>query len=467
MQPTSLIRWGHFAALAGLFLVLGASLARGLAAQATSGPTAPAASTPAMPNAAQTPGAAVPSLAQATPDKRVTAYTLPPEIYAKARNFSKIRYRLYLIDFAWGVAALLFILRAKLALRFRDVAERCTQNRFAQAAIFAPALLVTLDVLQLPPAVYRQWRSRAYGLSVQGWASWARDWVVGELLVAALGIILAWILYALVRRSPRRWWFYFWLATLPILILIFFISPWVIDPLFYKFEPLQLGHADLAAKLEQVVQRGGMNIPVDRMYAMNASTKLNELNAYVTGFGASKRVVVWDTTIRKMNTPQIAAVFGHEMGHYVLGHIPRGIAFFALLLLVCSYLAWRLSGGIVQRRGARLGIRGVDDWASLPILLLVLTSLSFLASPLINGFTRNQEHQADVYALEITHGLTPDSGQVAAQMFQILGEVDLGDPEPPALARFWLYSHPPIGERVDFAVHYDPWGNGASPQFVK
>jgi STE24 endopeptidase len=466
MQPTSLIRAEHFAALVGVFLALSASPARSLAAQATSGSAAPVASRTVAPSDEQSPGAAVPSPAQATPDQRVTGYTLSPEVYAKARNYSKIRYRLYLIDFAWGVAALLFILRARLAPRFRDGAERFTQNRFLQAAIFAPALLFTVDLLQLPPAVYRQWLSRAYRLSVQGWASWARDWVLGELLVAALAIILVWILYALIRRSPRRWWFYFWLATLPILMFIFFISPWVIDPLFYKFEPLELGHADLAAKLESVVQRGGMDIPVDRMYEMNASTKMNELNAYVTGFAASKRVVVWDTTIRKMNPPQIAAVFGHEMGHYVLRHIPKGIAFFALLLLVCSYVAWRLSGGIVQRRGARLSIRGVDDWASLPILLLVLTSLSFLASPITNGFTRNQEHQADVYALEITHSLTPDSGQVAAQMFQILGEVDLADPDPPALARFWLYSHPPIGERVDFAVHYDPWANGASPQFV-
>lgn len=462
------IRPSHAAALAVLFLIVSAWPARSLAAQATSASSAPAAPRPAaIPDDAQIPGSAAQGPAHPIADQKIIAYTLSSEIYAKARNFSKIRYRLYLIDFAWGVAALLFILRARLAPKFRDVAERFTQNRFLQAAIFAPALLVTRDLLQLPPAVYGQWLSRAYGLSVQGWNSWARDWAVGELLVCALAIILVWILYALIRRSPRRWWFYFWLATLPILIFIFFISPWVIDPLFYKFEPLQLGHADLAAKLEQVVQRSGMNIPLDRMYEMNASTKVNELNAYVTGFGASKRVVVWDTTIAKMNPPQIAAVFGHEMGHYVLRHIPKGIAFFALLLLVFSYVAWRVSGGIIQRRGPRLGIRREDDLASLPVLLLVLTLLLFLGTPIVNGFTRNQEHQADVYALEITHGLTPDSGQVAGQVFQILGEVDLADPDPPALARFWLYSHPPIGERVDFAIHYDPWGNGESPQFVK
>jgi STE24 endopeptidase len=464
------IRPKHAAALAGLFLVLSMSPAwpaHVLAAQASSGSNAPAKSAAKTPDVAQIPGSAAHSPTSAVPDKKITAYTLPPELYAKARNFSQVGYRLYLIDFAWSVAALWFILRARLAPKFRDVAERFTQNRFFQAAIFAPTLLFTLSVLQLPPSLYGHWLSRAYGLSVQGWRSWAHDWVVSELLVCALAILLVWILYALIHRSPRRWWLYFWLATLPILIFIFFISPWVIDPLFFKFEPLELHHADLAAKLEQVVQRGGMHIPLDRMYEMNASSKLNELNAYVTGFGASKRVVVWDNTIAKMNSPQIAAVFGHEMGHYVLRHIPKGMAFFALLLLVFSYVAWRVSAGIIERRGPRLGIRSEDDLASLPVLLLVLSLLLFLATPVVNGFTRNQEHQADVYALEITHGLTPDSGQVAGQMFQILGEVDLSDPQPPPLARFWLYSHPPIGERVDFAVHYDPWANGESPQFVK
>jgi len=456
--------------MAGLFVVLSAWPTRSLAARGGPGSAPPGASGLAILGDAPIPAASAESPARTAPegpDKAVTAYTLAPELYAKARNFSKIRYRLYLIDFVWSVVALLLILRARIAPKFRDVAERFSRNRFLQAAIFTPALLITVDVLQLPPGIYGQWLSRAYGLSVQGWKSWARDWAVGELLAGALGILLVWILNALIRRTARRWWFYFWMATLPILIFILFISPWVIDPLFYKFEPLQFHRAELAAKLEQVVQRGGMNIPVDRMYEMNASTKVNELNAYVTGFGASKRVVVWDTTIAKMNPQQITAVFGHEMGHYVLYHIPKGMAFFALLLLLFSYVAWRASANIIQARGAGLGVRGEQDWASLPVFLLVLTLLAFLASPIVNGFTRVQEHHADIYALEITHGLTPDSGEVAAQMFQILGEVDLSDPDPPALARFWLYSHPPIGERVDFAIHYDPWANGASAQFVK
>jgi hypothetical protein len=253
MQPTSMIRSRHLAALAGLLVVLSASPTRSLAAQAGLGSTAPAARGLAISGDAPIPGASAqsPTLSgPGRPDKTVTAYTLPPELYVKARNFSRIRYRLYLIDFVWSAAALLFILGARFAPKFRDIAQRFTQNRFLQAAIFVPALLVTLDLLQLPPAIYSQWLSRAYGLSVQGWKSWTRDWAVGELLACALGILLVWILYALIRRTARRWWFYFWLATLPILIFILFVSPWVIDPLFYNFEPLQLHQAGLAAKLE-------------------------------------------------------------------------------------------------------------------------------------------------------------------------------------------------------------------------
>jgi Zn-dependent protease with chaperone function len=203
------------------------------------------------------------------------------------------------------------------------------------------------------------------------------------------------------------------------------------------------------------------------MFWMGASEKTTALDAYVSGFGASKRIVVYDTTIAKMSTPQIVYVAGHEMGHYVLGHIPKGISFFAGILLVFFYLGFRSVGWILARWGAKWEIRGVDDWASLPALLLLLSILFFLASPIISAFSRHDEHQADQYGLEVTHGLTPDSGQVGAQAFQTLGDVDLADPEPNPLDVFLFYSHPPIPDRVQFAVTYDPWSKGQSGEFVK
>jgi Zn-dependent protease with chaperone function len=269
-----------------------------------------------------------------------------------------------------------------------------------------------------------------------------------------------------IRCSQRRWWFYFWLVSLPIGVFLFFIGPWVFDPLFHKFEPLQQKDPALTASLEQMVQRTGETIPPERMFWMGAGEKTTELNAYVTGIGASKRIVVWDNTIAKMNTPQIVFVAGHEMGHYVLQHISKGLVFFAVLALTLFYLGYLSIGWVLARWESGWGVRGLDDWASLPALLLLYFVFSFIANPLGSVFSRYLEHQADQYGLEVTHGLTPDSGQVAAQAFQILGEVDLSDPDPNPVSVFLFYSHPPISDRVRFSLTYDPWARGGDGEFV-
>jgi STE24 endopeptidase len=215
-----------------------------------------------------------------------------------------------------------------------------------------------------------------------------------------------------------------------------------------------------------MVQRAGENIPPARMFWMGAGEKSTALNAYVTGIGASKRMVVWDTTIAKMNTPQIVFVAGHETGHYVLYHIPKELAIFALGFFVVFYLGYRVMGGLLARRGARWGIRDMNDWASFPALLLVLSVFSFVLTPISNTVSRYFEHQADQYGLEVTHGLTPNSGEVAAQAFQILGEVNLSDPAPSPLDVMMTYNHPSIPDRVRFSLSYDPWANGGHGEFV-
>ncbi|HLW82763.1 MAG TPA: M48 family metallopeptidase [Candidatus Acidoferrales bacterium] len=405
--------------------------------------------------------------AQQHTSKNVEAYTLPPDLYAKAVKYSRAQYILYFVDFVWGVIVLLLILHWRIAPKYRDWAETTTKRRFLQAVIFTPILLLTIAIFELPTDIYGHWLSRSYGLSVQGWSSWAGDWAKSEIISFVMGIILVWILYAVIRRSPRRWWFYFWLAALPILLFVTFLSPLVIDPMFNKFEPLQQTDPQLVTALEEVVHRAGMHIPPERMFLMKASEKTKAVDAYVTGFGASKRVVVWDTTIQKMTVPETMFVFGHEMGHYVLGHIYKGMIFGAALAFVLLYLGFRGMLWTLSRRSSAWGIRGTDDWASLPVLLLWVTILSFLASPITNTYSRHDEHQADQYGLEVTHGLIPDSSQVAARAFQILGEVDLADPHPNPFIKVWLLSHPPLAERVKFALTYDPWAQGKQPEFVK
>ena len=397
----------------------------------------------------------------------ITKYTLPPGREQKARALAKLTLRERVVDMVYGFILLIAILWWKLGPKYRDIAEKVSSRFLVQVLIFAPLIALTIDVLSLPTRLYAHSISLAYGLSIQGWGSWFWDWTKGELLSVIFSIIIVAILYAVIRKSPRRWWFYFWLATLPLILAVIFISPLVIDPMFHKFQPLQQKDPALTAELEKMVQRAGENIPPSRMFWMGAAEKTTELNAYVTGFGASKRIVVWDTTIAKLNAPQIVFVAGHEMGHYVLHHIPEGFAFGAAMLFIAFCLGYRLIRWVLARSGARWGIRGLQDFASYPALLLVISILATLGDPIGNTFSRYFEHQADQYGLEVTHGLTTHSGEVAAQAFNILGEISLDDPDPSRLRVLLFYDHPSIPDRIQFALRYDPWAQGQTGQFVK
>jgi STE24 endopeptidase len=424
----------------------------------------------------------------------VTHYTLPPALYRKAHRLGQISFWGALVGTLYSWLILLLVLNWRLAPKYRSWAERASRLRFFQALIFAPLLLLTIGLLTIPLDVAQHSVSRRFGISIQGWASWAWDWTKQEIVLLILGTFLIWILYEVIRRSVRRWWFYFWLISLPLMALLVFVQPVVVDPLFHRFEPLAQKDPRLTVKLQELVHRAGQNIPPSRMYWMDAGAKTTALNAYVTGIGASKRIVVWDTTIRAMDTPQIVFVVGHEMGHYVLNHIWKGMAAGAVGLFVLDYLLFRTIGwlltnwgepgsdrnapelphgplrapGTAPLRNLKLcpnwEIRGVDDWASLPALLLLISVFSFIATPIGSAVSRHFEHQADQYGLEVTRGLTPDSGQVAAQSFEILGEVDLSDPAPNPVDVFLFYSHPPIPDRIRFALTYDPWGRGRRPK---
>ena len=429
-------------------------------------PTASAApSSQQQPSSSTTPATTAPTPQQST--TKITAYTLPPDLHQKAHRRNRIHFRLALIGVVYGIVVLWLILRWKLAPKFRNWSEAFSSKSFLQSAVFSPLLLLTIAILTLPLDIYGEWVEKQYGISIQGWGSWSWDWAKAQLISFVIGTILIWLLYVVIRRSARRWWVYFWLISLPIGVFLVFLQPLVIDPMFHKFEPLQQKDPALTASLEQMVHRAGENIPPERMFWMGAGEKTTSLNAYVTGIGASKRIVVWDNTIAKMNTPQIVYVAGHEMGHYVLKHIPKGLAFFAVFLLIAFYLGYRSIGWVLASWGSRWEIRGLDDWASLPVLLLLLSVFSFVVNPVASACSRYFEHQADQYGLEVTHGLTADSSQVAAQAFQVLGEVGLSDPDPNPMNVFLFYDHPPISDRVQFCLTYDPWASGGQGEFVK
>ena len=404
---------------------------------------------------------------QQVPAQRINAYTLTPERYQKAHDLGRIHFRYLLISFGYGLVVLWLILRLRIGSRYRSWAERISSRRFVQAVIFSPLLVLTIAILELPTGIYRHSLSNKYGLSIQGWPSWFWDWSKAEFLTIVGATFFIWLLYAVIRKSPRRWWLYFWLLSLPVGLFLFFLTPLILDPQFHQFEPLAKKDPALTMAIQKVVQRAGVNIPPERMFWMGAGEKTTTLNAYVTGFGASKRVVVWDTTIAKLSTPQIAFVAGHEIGHYVLQHILKGLALSALGLLIACYLGFRCVGWALSRRGTTWGIRALDDWASLPALLLLFSIITFVCNPVGSAVSRHFEHQADQYALEVTRELTPDSGQVAAQAFQVMGDLGLSDPDPNPVYVFMFFDHSPIRDRVQFSLAYDPWSQGQAPEFVK
>jgi Zn-dependent protease with chaperone function len=417
---------------------------------------------------AQAPAATPASVAaQGSPATQTTQYTLPPDKLAKATALYNLRGKLRIIDTVYSLVVLLGILALGVAAKYRDWAERASKYRFIQAMVFVPLFLLTLTILGLPMDAYQQSISRQYGLSVQGWGSWFRDVLVGQAVSLVILTLAVWGIIHLIRKSPKRWWFYSWLIAVPFIIFLIFLTPIVIDPLFNKFEPLDQSNPQLVDAIQKVTQRGGLEIPRDRMFLMKASEKVTTLNAYVTGFGPSKRVVVWDTTIKNASTPETLFVFGHEMGHYILNHIVIGIIATAVGLFIGFYLLYVIANWTFVRFQQRWNMRELSDWAAVPMLFLIFSVLSLVSQPIESTFSRQLEHNADIYGLEVTHGINANSQEAGAHAFQVLGELSLSYPYPNDFLVFWYADHPPIRDRVPFAHNYDPWSKGEQPKYVK
>ena len=388
------------------------------------------AQTAASPSASATPAAAGANAATQT-----TQYTLPPDKLAKSKALYDLRGKLRIIDTGYSLLVLLVLLALGIAAKYRDWAERVSKYRFVQALIFVPLLMLTITVLGLPMDAYQQSISRQYGLSVQGWGSWFGDVLKGQLVSLVILTPAVWGIRNLIRKHPSRWWLYTWMMAVPFVVFIIFIAPIVIDPLFNKFEPLDKSNPQLVDAIQKVTHRGGLDIPRDRMFLMKASEKVTTLNAYVTGFGPSKRVVVWDTTIQHASTPETLFVFGHEMGHYVLNHIVIGIAATAVGLFIGFYLLYWIANWALPRFQQRWHMRELSDWAAVPMLLLIFSLMSTISQPIGSAFSRTLEHNADIYGLEVTHGINANSQEAAAHAFQVLGELSLSYPYPSQVCR--------------------------------
>jgi Zn-dependent protease with chaperone function len=394
-------------------------------------------------------------------------YTLPPDKLAKSKALYDLGTKLTIFDTAYFLLVLLALLALGIAAKYRDWAERASKRRFLQAVIFVPLLMLTQAVLGLPLDVYLQHISRQYGLSVQGWGSWFGDVAKGQAVSLIMLTVAIWGVTGLIRKSPRRWWFYTWLLAMPVTVFVVFLAPLALDPLFNNFELLDKTNPQLVDAIERVAARAGENIPRNKIFLMDASKKVTTLNAYVTGLGPSKRIVVWDTTLKNATIPETLFVIGHEMGHYVLNHVVIGMAALAVGMFFGFYLLYAIANWALPRFQQRWHMRGLSDWAAVPMLLLIFSILNIVADPVRSAIGRQIEHSADIYGLEVTHGINPNSQEAAAHAFQVLGELALSYPYPNNFYVFWYSDHPPIRDRVPFAHNYDPWSKGQQPKYVK
>ncbi len=392
------------------------------------------------------------------------AYTLPPDKLAKAIALSRIRDILEIAGGVWGIVFLWILLATHAWSGMEAWAKHITARRWLQGVVFFFAFFILTTLASLPFDWYGEHASRAYGISVQGWGSWFGDQAKALGLTLVIGTLVLLLFNWIVRRWPRRYWFGVWIATLPILVLTLFVEP-LLEPIFDKFEPLSQHYPQLVQELEQVVARTGTNIPPSRMVLMKASLKTNALNAYVSGVGATKRIVVWDTTAGRIPDDEILFVFGHESGHYVLHHIPKMLAGYAIALFFVYWACAACASWLVRRFGVRWHTEDLSSRAGFVVLLFVISVAAFLLQPASNAFSRHFEHQADVYGQEAIHGIVADPQKTAVAAFNHLGEAALEDPRPNPFIEFWLYDHPSTQARANFASHYNPWANGGHGEF--
>jgi Zn-dependent protease with chaperone function len=393
------------------------------------------------------------------------AYSLPPAKLRRAEALDRDRNWMWAASTLWSVVSLLLVLRLHCAASLSRLAAQVSATPWIQGLVFVPLLTILLALLDLPLSLIGHHIGLAYGLSVERWPPWFWDWIKGLMVNLVVSTVVLSLLFAIVRRARRLWWLWFWLLSLPLMLAAVYAVPLLVDPLFNHFEPLSRAHPELVAQLEQVVRKSGETIPPGRMFLMKASEKVTGLNAYVTGFGGSKRVVVWDTSLEKSTPDEVLFIFGHELGHYVLHDVVRGLLLAAVGTLLALWLGFHAMRWLVRRYGARWQVGATEDWSAAAVLLLVFAGLSIVSGPIANAISRRVEHRADVFGQEIIHGIVTDPQETAVRSFQRLGEESLDVPHPNAFMVFWTYSHPPIAARAAFARGYDPWQPGHHPQF--
>ncbi len=369
-----------------------------------------------------------------------------PRDQSRQKQYAHGAYLLSLAGAAWGCLVLVFLLRSRLSSAFRDRA-RALVHRRANLAVFVYCAIFTVvtAVLSLPLDAYGGYfREKRFGFARQTFLGWAGDWAKGLGLTIVLGGLFAVALYAVIRKFRRTWWLIGAAVAMAFTIFAVAVEPVFIAPLFNKFTPLAAG--PLKTRLLEIAHREG--IPAHDVYEVDASRQSAHTNAYVAGLLGTERIVIYDTLLSTHTPREVVAVMGHEMGHYALRHVAKGLAFGgALILLGAALVRW--SYAPIVRRRPGWGIGPIEDPAGLPLVLLIVSVYSFVAAPAANAFSRWEEHQADVFSLEVVRD--PDA---LAAGFAKFNTHDLSEYDPPRIVEIWFYTHPSLQHRIEFCERW-------------
>jgi STE24 endopeptidase len=370
--------------------------------------------------------------------------TLDPEKQKLAKEYARIRRRLWLVDNLFSVLYVLAWLFFGWAIALRNFLLTITANDWLLVALFVAVFGGIYFVLNLPLGYYSGFiLPHRFDQSNQTLKDWIVDQLKGMAIGAPLGLILLELFYLALRVSGDLWWLWVAGGMLIFTVLISNLAPILIMPLFNKYVPLGDEHQELADRLMKLAERA--NTKVRGVFKFDMSKRTKSANAALTGLGNTRRIILGDTLINEFSIDEIETVLAHELGHQVHRDIPLYIAFGTFTTAVGFYLASLGMNWAVNY----FGFSSVSDPAAFPALGLILGVYGLLTSPLDNAISRWRENMADDYALEVTK-----KNEAFASAFTRLANQNLGEVDPEKWVVFMFYSHPPLGERIEKAKRY-------------
>ena len=370
--------------------------------------------------------------------------TVPRDQREKSDAYFEGGYWLLLWNFLLIAAISAFLLESRISARLRDFAERAARFRSIQVACYAIPYFLIVATLSFPLNLYEHFfREHQYGFATQTFLPWFREQSIGFGLTIIGGTILLIALYTVFRRAPRMWWIWGTGLVVIFLFVVVFIAPLFIEPLFNTYKPLT--SAEIRDPILAMARAN--QIPVKQVFEVDASRQTTRVSANVAGVLGTTRIALDDNLLKQCTLPEIRMVMAHEMGHYVLNHGAKLLTYFGILILIGFALTRPLFDAAVRRWGVKWRVRGIADPAGLPLLVLILSTLLFIATPLLNTVVRVTEREADAFGINTSR--EPDGMAKAALK---LGAYRKLDPTP--LEEFIFFDHPSGRARIRMAMDW-------------